>query len=75
MEWFSKIFRTNTFVQNESNFMGSGCIFTNETHVLAGFQPNKKTPMLNIIERETKGMTNNPSIPFLKIVFLYFIIA
>lgn len=47
MEWFSKIFRTNTFVQNESNFMGSGCIFTNETHVLAGFQPNKKTPSIS----------------------------
>jgi hypothetical protein len=28
-------------------FVSAGCIFTNETHILAGYQPNKKTPYIS----------------------------
>jgi hypothetical protein len=47
MEWLAKFVRTKTPLEDESNFMGAGCIFTNEAHVLAGFQPNKKTPSIS----------------------------
>ena len=47
MEWFRKLVRTNTPLEDQSNFMGAGCIFTNQTHVLAGFHPNKKIPNIS----------------------------
>ena len=47
MEWFAKFVRSKAAPEDESNFMGAGCIFTNGTHVLAGFQPNKKSPAIS----------------------------
>ena len=47
MEWLAKFVRSKTVLEDESNFMGAGCLFTNGTHVLAGFQPNKKTPSIS----------------------------
>jgi len=36
-------YRRNT----EDEYEGSGCIFTDENHYLAGYQPNKKNPMIS----------------------------
>jgi hypothetical protein len=42
--FFSK---TKTPKTTRENFVSAGCIFTNKTHILAGYQPNKKTPYIS----------------------------
>ena len=47
MEWLAKFVRSKTASEDESNFMGAGCLFTSGHYVLAAFQPKKKMPIIS----------------------------
>lgn len=46
---------TLTKAKPEKTFKGAGCVFMNKTHVLAGYQPNKKVPILSGFGGKCKG--------------------
>ena len=41
------LFRYICFRRNKKYIPSAGAIFTNGTHILAGYQPNKKTPLIS----------------------------
>ena len=43
MEWLYNIF----YNKIPTKFTGAGCLFTNKQHILAGYQPTKKTPYIS----------------------------
>jgi hypothetical protein len=40
-------FLTKRKVHSYTNFKAAGCVFMNETHILAAYQPNKKRPHIS----------------------------
>jgi hypothetical protein len=40
-------FLTRPKVHNYANFKAAGCVFMNQTHILAAYQPNKKRPHIS----------------------------
>lgn len=52
MDWLYKLFYPSHV---PADFTGAGCIFTNDTHILAGYQPNKKRPYIGGIGGKREG--------------------
>lgn len=53
-------FRRKPLTSYVESYKGAGCLFTNGTHVLAGYQPNKKVPIISGIGGSRLPTETNP---------------
>ena len=53
-------FRKKPLTKYVESYKGAGCLFTNGTHVLAGYQPNKKVPIISGIGGTRLPSETNP---------------